>query len=117
MCWNPENNILDLVITTEGALIVTLQINYKIGDHQTIKFSLQNEKEETAVEKTNYNFRRSNFDAMHTDLDDEIFERLIINSDAAQRFELIKNRTFNLEGHPKKFISNNNPSWINNDVK
>ena len=49
-----------LVTTTEEALIV--QIKDKIGDHQAIKFSLQIEKEETAIEKTNYNYRRANFD-------------------------------------------------------
>ena len=52
-----HNNILDLVITTEEALLVTLQIKDKIGDHQAIQFSLQTEKEETITEKTNYNFR------------------------------------------------------------
>ena len=41
-----QNNILDLVITTEEALLVTLQIKDKIGDHQAIQFSLQIEKEE-----------------------------------------------------------------------
>ena len=56
-----QNNILDLVITTEEALPVTLQIKDKIGDHQAIQILLQTEKEETAVEKTNYNFRRANF--------------------------------------------------------
>ena len=55
-----QNNIRDPVITTEEALTVTLQIRDKIGDHQSIQFSLQIEKEETAVQKTNYNFRRVN---------------------------------------------------------
>ena len=50
-----QNNILDLVITTEEALLVTLQIKDKIGDHHAIQFLLQTEKEETEVEKTNYN--------------------------------------------------------------
>ena len=36
-----KNNKLDLVITTEEALLVTLQIKDKIGDHQAIKFLLQ----------------------------------------------------------------------------
>ena len=40
-----QNNILDLVITTEEALLVTLQIKDKIGDRQAIQFSLQIEKE------------------------------------------------------------------------
>ena len=65
-----RNNILDLVVTVEEALLVTLQIKDKIGNHQTIQFSLQIEKEETAMEKTNYNFRRTNFEAMRADLDD-----------------------------------------------
>ena len=55
-----QNNILDLVITTEEAILVTLQIKDKNGDHQAIQFSLQIEKEETAIEKKNYNFRRTN---------------------------------------------------------
>ena len=63
-----QNNILDLVITTEEALLVTLQIKDKIWDHQAIQFLLQTEKEKTAVEKTNYNFRRANFEAMQADL-------------------------------------------------
>ena len=93
---------------------MTLQIKDKIGDHQAIKFSLQIEKEEAAEEKTNYNFRKANFDAMRADLDDEILERFIINSDAAQGFELLKN--INLEScnrHiPKKYITINNGSTM-----
>ena len=60
MCRNRirQNNILDLVITTEEALLETLQIKDKIGDHQAIQFSLQTEK---ATEKTNYKFRMANF--------------------------------------------------------
>ena len=56
----------------------------------------QTQKEETAVEKTNYNFRRANFEAMRAELDDERLERLIVNSDAAQGFELPK--SLNLVG-------------------
>ena len=114
-----QNNIVDLVITTEEALLVTLQIKDKIGDHQAIKFSLQIEKEETAIEKTNYNFRRANFEAMRADLDDKRLERLIVNSDAAQGFELLKNKIIESCRRyiPKKYITINNPSWINNDVK
>ena len=41
-----QNNILDLVITTEEALLVTLQIKDKIKDKRT-------EKEETAVGRPN----------------------------------------------------------------
>ena len=56
---------------------------------------------------------------MRADVDDEILERLIINSDASQEFELLKNRILeSCRIHiPKKCISINNPAWINNDVK
>ena len=55
---------------------------------------------------------------MHADLDDEILERIIINSDATG-FELFKNRILEYcRRHiAKKCITINNPSWINNDVK
>ena len=68
------------MVTAEEALLVTLEIKDKIGDHQAFKFSLQIEKKETATEKTNYNFRRANFEAMRADLNDERLERLIVNS-------------------------------------
>ena len=80
------------MITTEEALLLTLQIKDKIGDHQAIQFSLQIEKEETAVKKANYNFRRANFEAMRADIDVERLEHLIVNNDAAQGFELLKNK-------------------------
>ena len=51
-----QNNILDLVITTEEALLETLQIKNKIGEHQAIPFLLLTKKKETAVENTNYNY-------------------------------------------------------------
>ena len=56
---------------------------------------------------------------MQADLDDERLERLIVNSDAAQGFELHKNKILeSCRRHiPKKHITINNPSWINNDVK
>ena len=56
---------------------------------------------------------------MRADLDDEILQRLIINSDAARRFDLLKNRIIeSCRRHiPQKHISINNPSWINNYVK
>ena len=76
------------MITTEEAYIGTLQIKAKIGNHQAIQFLFQVEKEETVVEKTKYNFRMANFDEMHADLD-EILKSLIVNSDAAQGFELL----------------------------
>ena len=82
-------------------------------------FHLQIENKETPREKTNYNFRSENFEVMCADLDDERLERLIVNSDAAQGFELLKNRIFEscIRDSPKKHITINNPSWMNNDVK
>ena len=38
-----QNNILDLVISTEKELIVNLKITDKIGDHQAITFSIKTE--------------------------------------------------------------------------
>ena len=40
-----QNNIQDLVISTEEELIVNLKKTYKIGDHQAITFSLKTERE------------------------------------------------------------------------
>ena len=40
-----QNNILDLVISTEEEPIVNLKITDKIGDHQAITFSMTTEKE------------------------------------------------------------------------
>ena len=56
---------------------------------------------------------------MHAELDDEILECLIINSDAAQGFKLLKNRILeSCRRHiPKNRITINNPSWINIDIK
>ena len=56
---------------------------------------------------------------MRADLDDEILEHLIINSDAAQGFKLLKRRILeSWKRHiPKNCTSINNPSFINNDVK
>ena len=56
---------------------------------------------------------------MRADFDDERLEHLIVNSDAAQGFELLKNKILeSCRRHiPKKHITINNSSWINNDVK
>ena len=57
--------------------------------------------------------RRANFD-------DElvILERLIEGTDAAQGFEMFKNRVNDASSRhiSRKRITINNPSWINNDV-
>ena len=56
---------------------------------------------------------------MWADLDDERLEHLIVDSDAAQGFQLLKNKILEYcRRHiPKKHITINNPSRINNDVK
>ena len=61
----------------------------------------------------------ANFEAMRADPDDERLERLIVNSDAAQGFELLKNKILeSFRRHiANKHITINNPSLINNDVK
>ena len=46
-----QNNMLDLVISTEEELIVNLKITNKIGDYQTITFSTKTEKGNISPEK------------------------------------------------------------------
>ena len=46
-----QNNILDLVISTEEELIVNLKITDKIGDYQALTFSIRTEKGNIASEK------------------------------------------------------------------
>ena len=46
-----QNNILDLVISTEEEIIVNLKITDKTGDHQAITFSIKTEKGNIASEK------------------------------------------------------------------
>ena len=46
-----QNNIMDLVISTEEELIVNLKTTDKIGDHQTITFSIKTENGNIASEK------------------------------------------------------------------
>ena len=48
-----QNNILDLVISTEEELIVNLKITDKIGDHQAITFLIKTEKGNISSEKNN----------------------------------------------------------------
>ena len=47
-----QNNILDLVISTEKELIAHLKITVKIEDHQAITFSIKIDKGNMAYEKT-----------------------------------------------------------------
>ena len=54
-----QNNVLDLVMTTKEKIVSNVKIGDKIGDHQTIHFSIETEKESTALEKLNFNFRRA----------------------------------------------------------
>ena len=46
-----QNNILDLVISTEEELIVNLKITDRTGHHQAITFSIKTEKGNIASEK------------------------------------------------------------------
>ena len=54
-----QNNILDLVISTDEKLIVNLKTIDKILDHQEIQYPIKIEKGNMAFEKNNYNFRRA----------------------------------------------------------
>ena len=75
-----QNNVLDLVISTEEEIVKNVKIGDKRGDHQTVFFSVEIKKEFTALEKYNFNFRRANFDAMHDVL--VILGQLIEGADA-----------------------------------
>ena len=98
-----QNNILDLVISTEEELIVNLKITDKIGDHQANTFSIKTEMGNIASEKNNYNFRRANFDAMRTELHCQTFELPIIRNNAELGFEILKKRVNDASRrHPKK---------------
>ena len=114
-----QNNILDLVISTEEKPIVNLKITDKLGDHQAITFSIEPENGNISSEKNNYNFRRANFDAMRTELDYQTFEQPIVRNNAELGFETLKNRVndASIRHIPKRRATINNPSWINNDVK
>ena len=104
-----QNNILDLVISTEEELIANLKITDKIGDHQAIAFSIKIDKGNIAYEK-NSNFRRVNFDAMRTELDYQTFEQPIVRNNAELGFEIFKNRVNDASrGHIPK---NEPPSTI-----
>ena len=76
-----QNDVLDLVMTTEEEIVSYVKIGNKIGDHQTVYFSIETEKESAALEKYNFNFRLANFDAIYDKL--IILERLIEGTDAA----------------------------------
>ena len=114
-----QNNILDHVISTEEELIVNLKITDKIGDHQAITFPIKIENRNIASEKSSYNFRRANFDAMRTELDYQTFEQPIIRNNGELGFEILKSRVNDASRRLilKRQVTINNPSWINNDVK
>ena len=114
-----QNNILDLVISTEEELIVNRKITDKIGDHQAITLSIKMEKGNTASEKNSYNFRRTYFDAIRTELHHQTFEQPTVRNNAELGFEIFKNRVNGASRRhiPKRRAAINNPSWINNDVK
>ena len=109
-----QNNIVDLVISTEEELIVNLKIIDKIGDTQAIQYSIKIEKGNMESEK-NYNFRRANFDAMRTELDYQTFEQPIARNNAELNdYGVNDARRRHI---PRRRATINNPSWINNDVK
>ena len=93
-----QNNTLDQEFTPEEALLVTLENKDKIGDHQVIQFSLQIKKEKTAIENTNYNFSRTNFEAMGADLDDERLERSLSVVMPHRDFSFSRTKSLNLVG-------------------
>ena len=73
-----------------------------------------------ASEKNNYNFRRASFDAMRAELDYQTFEQPIVRNNAELGFEILKNRVNDASRRHiprRRATMNNNPSWINNDVK
>ena len=80
-----QNNILDLVISTEEELIVNLKIADKIGDHQTITFSIKTENGNIASEKKNFNFRRQ--------ISNPMFEQPIVRNKAELRFEILQEQS------------------------
>ena len=114
-----QNNILDLVISTEEELIVNLKIIDKIEDHQAIQYVIKIEKENMASEKINYNFKRANFDAMRTELDYQTFEQPIVRNNEVLGFKILQNRVNEASRRhiPRRRATINNPSWIDNDVK
>ena len=113
-----QNNILYLVISTEE-LIVNLKITDKIREHEAITFSIKIEKGNLSSEQNNYNLRRENFDAMRTELDYQTFEQPIVRNNAELGFEVLKNRVNDASRRhiPKRRVTVNNPSWIDNGVK
>ena len=114
-----QNNLLDLVISTERELIVNLKIIDKIGDHQAIQYSIKIEKGNNGIRKNNYNFRRANFDAMQIELDYQTFEQPIVRNNTELGFEILKNRVNDASRRhfPRRRATINHPSCINNDVK
>ena len=110
--------MLNLVISTEE-LIVNLKITDTIVDHQTIQYSIETEKGNTASEKNNYNFRKTNFDAMRIELDHQTFEEPIFRNNAELGFEIHKNPDDDASRRhiPRKRATINNELWIKNDIK
>ena len=92
MCMNlrDRTNVLDLVMSTEEEIVTNVKIGDKIGDHQRVYFSIETEKEFTALEKY-FNFRRANFDAIHDEL--VILEQLIEGTDAAQALRFSRTKS------------------------
>ena len=105
---NRQNNIQDLVISTEEELIVNLKITDKIGDHQAIIFSIKTEKGNIASEKT----------LQRTEPHYQNFEQSIVRNNVELGFEILKNIVNDARRRhiPKRRATINNPLWINNQA-
>ena len=112
-----QNNILDLIISTEEELIVNLKITDKIGDHRVIPFSIKTENEIQHQKK-------------NTTLEEQILMQCGLNlitkplnnqlSEIMPSSDVKFSRTESMmqaEDIPKRRATISNPSWINNDVK
>jgi hypothetical protein len=113
-----QQNILDLVISTEIDLIQNVCILDKLGDHQMIEFEIKCLARTTEINRYNYDFRRANFDALCDEVDNHDFEELFENRNAEECFILLKNKILEASRThiPQKKINMNRPSWLNNAV-
>ena len=104
-----QNHILVRAINTEEALIDPVNYAHNWWSLRVPIFTA-NLKEETAVEKTNYNnFRKANFDSRTSHC--QWWCRTGFWDSQEQ------NPCILCKILPQKYITIYNPSWINNDVK
>ena len=111
-----QNNILDLVISTEER-IVNLNLIDKIGDHQAIQYSIKTENGNIASEK-NTTYEEKNSMQYGLNLIDQTFEQPIVKNNSELGFEINRVNDASSRRHiPRRRATINNPSWVNNDVK